>query len=393
MGIEGFKYADRETSGFQTVGIGVIGHGFMGKVHSNAYIKIPYSYPNPAAFPHLVALCGRNEAAVKDTAIRFRYDGYYTDWRAMLKDPRIRIVDNCTPDDMHEEPSIAAAEAGKHIICEKPLAMTVKSAKAMRDAAKNAGVKHMLCHNYRFIPAVRFAKELIMKGTIGDIYQFRGRYLQEVGHNPATPIEHVWYASGTKSGVLLGIGCHIIDMARFLAGEIVSVSGIAKTHAKNRKTTAGRQETVQADEENMALVEFASGAIGTLESTGISAGRRNQLAWEINGAKGSIAFDLEDPNHLRVYLEDKPTKEIKGFTDVSVTDPGHPLQTLYLPPGHNAGWEYGHVHALAHFIDCVKNDKPVEPFGATFEDGYRIQLIMEAICESSESSRKITLAY
>ena len=157
--MEGFNECSGQNSGFQKVGVGVIGHGFMGKVHSNAYLKIPYSYPTPPAHPDLVALCGRNEEGVRDVALRMGAKGYYTDWEKMLADSRIQMVDVCTPDDRHEAPSGAAAEAGKHVICEKPLAMTVAAAKAMRDAAVKAGVKHMLCHNYRFIPAVRLAKQ------------------------------------------------------------------------------------------------------------------------------------------------------------------------------------------------------------------------------------------
>ncbi len=271
--------------------------------------------------------------------------------------------------------------------------MTVSAAQAMRDAAVKAGVKHMLCHNYRFIPAVRLAKQLIEAGAIGTLYQFRGRYLQEAGHNPQTPVEEVWYAGGTRSGVLLGIGSHIIDMARFLVGEITSLSGIVKTFNQSRGSISGSSEQVTADEENMALVEFENDVIGTIESSCISTGRKNQLAWELNGSKGSICFDLEDTNHLQVYLEDAVLKEVQGFADVSVTGGQHPLKTLILPPGHNCGWEYGHIHALAHFIDCVVNDKEIAPYGATFEDGYRIQVIMAAFHSSSSSGSRVQLDY
>jgi predicted dehydrogenase len=170
------------------------------------------------------------------------------------------------------------------------------------------------------------------------------------------------------------------------------VSGLLKTWNTSRKTRGGSSEQVNADEGNLALVEFAGGATGTLESSGVATGRKNEQFWEINGSRGSITFDLEDPNHLKVYT-DEPAREMRGFANVSVTDPGHPLQTIYLPPGHNAGWEYGHVHALHHFIDCVVNDRPVAPQGATFEDGYRIQAVMRAIAESSRTGRRIALSY
>ncbi len=374
------------------VGIGMIGYGFMGKVHSNAWVKIPFSFPSPSAYPRLVALCGRDGAKAEDTARRFGYGGWCTDWRELVSDPAVQVVDVCTPDSEHCAVSISAAEHGKHVICEKPLAMSVKDAKAMAEAVKKAGVKNMVCHSYRFIPAVRFARDLIDAGAIGRIYHFRAVYLQEVGHDPASPLEDCWYASGTKSGVLLGIGSHIIDMARFLAGEITTVSGLVSTWNQSRKTRSGAAEAVRADEGNAALVQFESGAVGTLESSGVATGRKNFQGWEINGSKGSLVFDLEDPNHLQVY-SDQAEQKIRGFASVTVTDPLHPLRIQYLPPGHNAGWEYGHVHALHHFVDCVAHDKPVSPYGATFEDGYRVQAVMQAIRDSSVSGRRVTLQY
>jgi predicted dehydrogenase len=248
----------------------------------------------------------------------------------------------------------------------------------------------MLCHNYRFIPAVRFARELIDEGVIGKIYHFRARYLQEPGHDPAAALEDVWYASGTRSGVLLGIGSHVIDMARFLAGDIVSLSGIVKTWNTTRTSRAGAPVAVSADEATISIVEFASGATGSIESSGVATGRKNEQAWEINGSRGSIVFDLEDPNHLQVYTDDA-VPELRGFANITVTDPRHPLRISYLPPGHNAGWEYGHVHALHHFLDCAAAGQSVQPWGASFADGVRVQEAMEATMESSRTGRRIAL--
>ena len=392
MAIEGFQEIDYQQSNLPEVGIGLLGCGFIGQVHSNAYIKIPYTCPSPAATPKLIALC--DAVGAEEKARKFGYRGSYTDWHRMLEDPRIGIVDNCTPDDTHAEPSIAAAESGKHVICEKPLAMTAADARAMMLAAEKAGVKTLCCHNYRFLPAIRLAKQLIEQGALGKIYHFRGQYLQPYGHDPNGPIEHAWYAAGTASGTLLGIGSHVIDMARFLVGEIATVSGLMKTFNTSRKRAAtGEMEEVTADEGNIASVEFTGGAIGALESSCVCAGRNNEFIFEINGSDGSIAFDLEDPNHLQVCDTKVSRKELVGFTNVSVTSFDHPLQTPYLPPGHNAGWEYGHLHALNHFLDCVVNDKPVAPYGATFEDGYKVQAIMEAIKESSRTGRRIELEY
>jgi len=391
MAIEGFREVDHQTEGLPKIGIGLLGCGFIGQVHSNAYLKIPFTCQPPGASPQLVALC--DSVGAEEKARKFRYEGCYTDWKRMVEDPRIQVIDNCTPDNLHCEPSVAAAEHGKHVICEKPLAMTVDEARAMMQAAAQAGVKTMCCHNYRFLPAVRLARELIEQGAVGKIYHFRGQYLQPYGHDPDEPIENAWYAAGTASGTLLGIGSHVIDMARFLVGEITTVSGLAKTFNPSRKRASGQVEEVTADEGNIATVEFAGGAIGALESSCVCAGRKNEFTWEVNGSKGSIAFDLEDPNHLHVYDSQNPREETLGFANVSVTSPGHPLQAAYLPPGHNAGWEYGHLYALNHFLDCVANDKPVAPYGATFEDGYRVQVIMEAIQESSRTGQRIELKY
>jgi predicted dehydrogenase len=247
----------------------------------------------------------------------------------------------------------------------------------------------MTCFNYRFIPAVRLAKNIIDEGRIGTIYQFRGRYLQQSGHNPDEALDNVKYATSKGSGIMLGIGSHIIDLARFLVGDIQSVCGRSKTFTTSRKTISGEDKPVDSDEGNVALVEFENGAIGTIESSGVSTGRKNQNTWEINGSKGSILFDLEDLNHLYVHLEDEQLEDVRGFTQISVTEPFHPYACTILPRGHNAGWEYGHVHALSHFVNCVVNDLPVAPDGATLEDGYRVQVIMETLKESSKTGKRL----
>lgn len=389
--MRGFHEIDYQEMEIPKIGIGVLGYGFMGKVHSNAYRQIPHISWPPPAIPSLIAICGRDKARVETTAKRYGYNGFYTDWQCLVNDPRISMFDNCGPDNMHCEPSIAAAQAGKHVLCEKPLAVLAEDAKKMLNAAKKSGVKHMCGYNYRFIPAVRLARQLIEKGAIGEIFQFRGRYLQEPGHRPSEPVENVWYASGARAGVLSGIGCHVIDMARFLVGEIKTVSGFNRTFVPSRPKKSGEYEEVRADEGSIATLEFKNGATGTLESSGVSTGRKNQLAWEINGSKGSLCFDLEDLSHLRVYLTDASVDEAMGFSNVSVTEPYHPLQSGLLPPGHNIGWEYGHMNEILHFIDAAVNDKPISPYGATFEDGYMVQLIIEAIKESSRTGRRIEI--
>gem|GEM_PF-3967815 len=274
-------------------------------------------------------------------------------------------------------------------MCEKPMALTAHEAKKMWQEAETAGITHMCNFNYRFVPAVRLARRLLEDGTLGTLYQFRVRYLQEAGRHPSTALDNIWYASGTASGVLLGIGSHALDMARFLVGDIVRITGLKKTFNPVRRTLDGNEVQVSTDEGNMALLEFANGAVGTMESSAVSSGRKNQLTWEINGSKGSMKFDLEDLNHLYVCLEETPRPDIRGFTKISVTSPEHPLQCLHLPPGHNSGWEYSHVHALAHFLDCAVKNTSVAPYGATFYDGYVVQVLMEAIGQSMETGQKI----
>jgi len=391
MNQNGFYQVDYSKLEIPEVKIGMLGYGFMGQVHSNAFIKVPYSFSNPVSRPVLLAICGRNQKKVEATARRFGYKEYCLDWQLLAKDPRIDIFDNCTPDDWHYLPSIVAMENGKHVICEKPLALKLEEAFQMAQKARETGVKTMCCYNYRFLPAVQLARQLIEQGILGKIYQFRAKYLQQQGHNPFEHIEKVWYAHGTQSGTLMGIGSHILDMAHFLVGEITAVSGLKKTYNQIRKDSSGKAHSISADECTIAILEFKNGAVGTIESSGVSTGRKNYQGWEINGSKGSIVFDLEDLNHLQVYSTDANPPEIRGFSNVLVTDSEHPLPINYLPSGHNQGWEYGHVHALHHFLDCVVNDKPVEPLGASFQDGYRVQVVIEAINQSSAKGKRVEI--
>jgi predicted dehydrogenase len=223
------------------IGVGMLGYAFMGKAHSNGYKKLPYMVYPPPAIPRLIAIAGRNEAAVKEAALRYGYEGYYTDWREMIKDPRIQLFDNGGPNDMHSEPCIAAAEAGKHILCEKPMARSAAEAKQMLDAVNKAGVKHMVAFNYRFVPAIRMAKELIDLGKLGRIYHFRAVYLQEwiMPHYNAPQ----WWRmdkSVAGSGALGDLGAHIIDIGRFLCGEFKSVSALTRTFIPERPLPDGK---------------------------------------------------------------------------------------------------------------------------------------------------------
>ncbi len=376
------------------IGIGILGYAFMGKAHVNAYKKIPYIYWPPSGIPKLVAICGRSEEKVKESAKRYGFQKYYTDWREMLKDSDIQIFDNSGPNNLHMEPCIIALKMGKHVICEKPLARDSKEAKMMLEIALNSSVKNMVAFNYRFVPAIRLAKELIEDGTLGEIYHFRARYLQEWIMNPNFPL--VWRLKReiSGSGALGDIGSHIIDLARFLIGEPKSVSAIVKTFIKERPSEKdpSKKETVDVDDAFVSIVEFRNGAIGTLEASRFCAGRKNHQVIEINGSKGTIVFNLERMNELELYLNND-RKEIMGFRNILVTESYHPFYDKWWPHGHIIGWEHTFVHELYHFIDCIINNKSIEPYGATFLDGYRCAVICDAILESSETGKKIEISY
>jgi len=376
------------------VGVGMLGYAFMGKAHSNAYKKIPYMMYPPPAIPKLVAIAGRNAEAAQEAAKRYGYEKVYTDWRDLIADPEVQLFDNGGPNDTHAAPSIAAAEAGKHIFCEKPLARTAEEAKTMLDAVTKAGVKHQVAFNYRFVPAIRQAFELIQSGALGRIYHFRAVYLQEwIMPHYGTPMIWRLDKQAAGSGALGDLGAHIIDLGRHLVGEMTSVSAMAKTFIPERPNVDGSMAKVEVDDAFVACVEFANGAIGTLEASRFAAGRKNHEVLEINGEKGSIRFNMERMNELEVFWIDDQPKETQGFHQVIVTEGYHPWISNWWPHGHIIGWEHTFVHELTHFLDCIVNDKPVAPYGATFEDGYRAACVCDAVLESAASKRQVDVKY
>ena len=385
----------RATGEAPEVGVGVLGYAFMGKAHTNALKKIPYMMYPPPAIPRLVGVAGRNAAAVAEAAKRYGYEHAYTDWREMLKNDQIQVFENLGPNNEHAEPCIAAAEAGKHVVCEKPLARTAEEAKRMLDAVTKAGIKHMVAHNYRFIPAVRLAHDLIQSGKLGRIYHFRAIYLQEwVMEHYATP--QIWRTDKAVagSGALGDLGSHIIDLGRFLVGEMSSASALSRTFIPERLDPAtDKMVPVEVDDAFVAAVAFENGAIGTLEASRFAAGRKNHQVIEINGEKGSIHFNLERLNELEVFWVGEEPKETQGFHAINVTESYHPFMSNWWPQGHIIGWEHTFVHELTHFLDCVVNNKDVAPLGATFEDGYRNAVVADGILESAANKRLVDLKY
>jgi predicted dehydrogenase len=362
------------------IGIGMLGYAFMGKAHSNAFKKIPYITWPPPLEPLLIGIAGRNEEAVGEAAKRYGYEYATSDWRDLVADERIGLFDNGAPNSLHAEPTIAAAEAGKHVICEKPLGRDADEAYEIWRRVAATGVKHLCAFNYRFVPAVRLAREMIEAGELGEIRHFRGRYLQDWADDPTLD---TWRfdADEAGSGALGDLGTHVIDLARFLNGEIKTVSGLVKTFLPGR----------QVDDAIEAAVEFENGSVGTIESTRFALGRRNALQWEINGSKGSLAFDMERLNELQVFRADGD--RARGFKTVLVSEADHPFWEYWWPPGHIIGWGDTFVHELHHVLQAIASDTDIAPYGATFEDGYRASEVGDAIVRSGGSGQRETVAY
>jgi len=359
----------------RTIGVGMLGYAFMGKAHSNAYKTLAYMTWPPPLVPQLVSIAGRSEDAVSEAARRYGFAEHVTDWRAVVADDRVQLFDNVGPNNLHAEPTIAAAEAGKHVICEKPLGRDAAESYETWQRVEAAGVKHMCAFNYRFVPAVRLARQIIDSGELGEITHFRGAYLQEWG---AADID-AWRfdKSAAGSGALGDLGAHVVDLARYLVGEIASVAAITAAFWPGR----------EVDDAVEAAVSFESGAVGTIEATRFASGRKNHFAWEINGSKGSLAFDLERLNELE-YSEGN-----KGFRTVLVTEADHPFWEHWWPHGHIIGWEHTFVHELHHLLTAIRDDGDVPPHGATLEDGYRAAEVCDAMLRSAEGGGRESVSY
>jgi predicted dehydrogenase len=367
----------------------MLGYQFMGKAHSNAFKTLAYMTWPPPMLPELVVLGGRNEAAVGEAARRYGFERFETDWRALVADPRIELFDNLAPNDLHAEPTIAAAEAGKHVICEKPLGRTADESYDIWQRVQATGVKHLCAFNYRFVPAVRLAREMIQAGELGEIHHFRGAYLQDWIADPEAPVSWRLVGDQAGSGALGDIGTHVIDLARYLVGEIATVSAITKTFVSDRPGG-----TVTVDDAFESAVEFTSGAVGTIEASRFAVGRKNGLRWEINGSKGSMAFDLERLNELQVHLTGStPGGRTQGFRTVLVSEPDHPFWEHWWPQGHMIGWEHSFVHELHHVLTAIRTGGDIAPHGATFEDGYRASEVADAVLRSAAEGTRQTLVY
>ncbi|HST42210.1 MAG TPA: Gfo/Idh/MocA family oxidoreductase [Conexibacter sp.] len=361
------------------IGVGTLGYGFMGRAHSIALRKLAWAAPSLARQPRLVAICGRDEAAAGEVGRRFGYERVVGDWRELIADPAIELLCNGGPNALHAEPTIAALRAGKHVLCEKPLGRTAAEAYEIWAEAERAGVVHMVGFNYRFFPAVALARRLVTAGALGEVRHFRARYLQSWLVDPEAPATWRLDAAQAGAGALGDLGSHAVDLARHLVGEPVAVSARTATFVGERP--GGR---VDVDDAFAATVAFEQGAIGTLEGSRVATGRKNQLAFEINGTRGSVAFDQERMQELEVHLPDADGETATaGFRRVHVSDPAHPLLSESWPAGHAVGWEDSFVFELRHLLEAIADGTPVAPLGATFEDGYRCAEVCDAIADAA----------
>jgi predicted dehydrogenase len=376
------------------INVALIGHRFMGKAHSNAYRQVRRFFPGELV-PRMKVICGRAcTEELEATAAQFGWEESDCDWRRVIERDDIQVVDVSTPGYLHAPMVLAAAQAGKHIICEKPLANTLADAKAMLKAVEKAGVKHMLMHNYRKIPAVAFAKKLIEDGKIGDVYHYHGAYLQDWIMDPQFPLVWRLEKKYAGSGALGDIGSHAADLGRYLNGEINAVTGQMTTFIKERslpsdgagawgaKGSEGKGKVTVDDDANF-LARFKNGSVGVFESSRFCGGRRNFNTFQIYGSKGSIAFNLERMNELEIYDCTEPPG-LQGFKTINVTESVHPYVGAWWPPGHIIGYEHTFVHALHDFFTCLEQDCLPEP---NFRDGVKNQAVMDAVERSAKSGR------
>ena len=372
------------------LGIGMVGYAFMGAAHSQAWRTAPAFFDLPL-HPRMRAICGRNEDAAGDVARRFGWESVETDWRALLTRDDIDVIDICTPGNTHAEIAIAALEAGKHVLCEKPLANTVAEAEAMAAAAVEAakhGVRAMVGFTYRRTPAVSYARQLVASGRIGTIRHVRGQYLQDWLTDENTPLSWRLDKSLAGSGALGDIGAHVIDMAQFVTGSsITSVSGLMETFVKTRPiagetATLGGTATADAergpvtvDDAAAFTARFADGAIGVFEATRFATGRKNALRLEVNGTRGSLAFDFEDMNVLELF-DATEDPAVAGFRRIQVTEASHPYIAAWWPPGHGLGYEHGFTHQVVDLVtDIAKGAEPAP----SFADGLAVQQVLAAV--------------
>lgn len=381
----------------KTLNIAMIGGGFMGKAHAMAYASMPMFFWPAPAIPHRKVVVDVTDDLAEAARQRFGFDEASSDWRAVIARDDIDVIDICTPNNVHAEIAIAAAKAGKHIICEKPLARGGEEAKAMLDAVEAAGVIHMVAFNYRRTPAVALAKKYIDEGRIGEILNFRGTYLQDWSADPDGPLSWRFQKKIAGSGAIGDIGTHVVDLAHYLVGPIAAVSALTPTYVKTRPLQAGGVDKLGASEKNanaprgevdvddevVSMLKFENGAIGSLEATRNGYGRNNFITLEIHGTKGSILFNYERRDELQVMFADDPA-DARGFRTV-YTGPAHPYgEGLWPIPALGIGYSETKIIECYDFFKAIASGEQPSP---NFADGYLTELVADALITSGETEQ------
>lgn len=382
------------------INVGMIGYKFMGKAHSHAYRDVAMFFETET-IPVMKVICGRTEQALAEAAKKFGWESYETSWEKIIQRDDIDLIDINTPNNTHRDIAVAAAKAGKAIICEKPLARNLSEAKEMLKEVEKAGVKHMICFNYRKVPALALARELIQNNELGKIYHFRAQYLQDWITDPEFPL--VWRLKKELSGTGANgdLNSHVIDLARFLVGEISQVIGMQETFITQRPelridkelttglTAQSKKEMgeVTVDDATLFLARFTNGALGSFEATRFANGRRNGLRLEINGSKGSLMFEQENMNELWLYSCADP-KGTQGFRRIQVNEAEHPYINAWWPPGHIIGYEHTFIHVVYDFLKAIDENKIPSP---NFRDGVECQKVLEAVEKSAKEERWVKI--
>ncbi|HTF59247.1 MAG TPA: Gfo/Idh/MocA family oxidoreductase [Actinomycetes bacterium] len=368
------------------LGIGMVGYAFMGRAHSQAWRNVASFFDLPLR-PRMAAICGRDQAAVAAAAARLGWPAWETDWKRLVQRDDVDLVDVCTPGSSHAEISIAALEAGRHVLCEKPLANTVEEARAMAAAAERAatgGVRAMVGFNFRRVPAVALARELVAAGRLGAIRHVRAAYLASHALDPELPLAWRHQASEAGSGALGDLGAHAVDLAQHLAGDrIAGVSALTETFVRERPLPGGggARGPVTVDDAALFVARFGGGALGSFEATRLAAGHTEGLAVELNGELGSVVWELGAFNELRLFdATEEPATQ--GFRRIQVTRAGHPYAGAWWPDGHSIGYEHTFTHEVRDLLQAIADGRDPEP---TFADGLQVQEVLDAVQRSAAS--------
>ncbi|CAM3893753.1 Gfo/Idh/MocA family protein [Kibdelosporangium persicum] len=379
-------------AGDGTIGVGMVGHAFMGRVHSHAWRTVHHFFDVPLV-PRLAVLGGRDLDRTKAAAAKLGWEAVETDWRALIARDDVQIVDICTPGDSHKDIALAALAAGKHVLCEKPLANSVEEAGEMAEAAAAAaanGQRSMVAFNYRRVPAIAVARRMVAEGRLGKIRHVRAQYLQDWLSDGNTPMAWRLRKEEAGSGALGDIGAHIIDATQFIVGEqLTGVSALTETFVHKRPIAGdpdGRLDDVTVDDAALFIGRFPSGALASYEATRFALGRKNSMRLEINGEKGSLAFDFESMNELSYYDGESAT-ETAGFRRVLITEATHPYVGAWWPPGHIIGYEHTFTHEVFDFLTDVHNGTDPVP---SFADGLQVQQVLGAVEASAGNDSRWT---